>query len=463
MLVFLRSFVAAIVVTALAWIAAGPACGQDSHYWSEQYGARSMLLCGAVIGGVNDMSAVFYNPGALGYLDKPELLLSANAYQLGRIKVTDGAGQGIDLKSRDFNPIPNLVAGVFKFNFYGRNKLAYSILMRHYFNASIEAVRVGKFDLDPSLPGDEVFAGKLGNSASVREIWVGLTWARRLSKRIGFGGTTFLSIRNQTNQNEFSAQAQAQNGDVAVRRELDNYGSSVQSLLWKAGLGFDFRPLTAGITVTTPNVRLGGSGTVSVNATSVGIDRDGDGTPDDGFITDVQPNVRANYKSPLSIGVGAGWHFGGTTLHAAAEWFAAVTAYDVLEVRTLVSESTGQPVSRSYQQKLDSVVNFGLGIEHEFGKTFSGTLGFNTDRSAFSSESDVAITPYDIYHVAAGGALKLETVELTLGLRYSSGKQTVTRFFGLNPGSSSAMLESSEDLVFDFNQLTFLFGFSLNI
>jgi hypothetical protein len=32
MLVFVRSFVAVIVVTALAWIAAGPACGQDSHY-----------------------------------------------------------------------------------------------------------------------------------------------------------------------------------------------------------------------------------------------------------------------------------------------------------------------------------------------------------------------------------------------------------------------------------------------
>ncbi len=29
---------------------------QDSHHWTQQYGTRSMLLSGSIIGGVNDLS-----------------------------------------------------------------------------------------------------------------------------------------------------------------------------------------------------------------------------------------------------------------------------------------------------------------------------------------------------------------------------------------------------------------------
>ncbi len=42
---------------------------QDYHYWSEQYGAESNLMGGAVIAGVQDNSAVFYNPGAVGFIE----------------------------------------------------------------------------------------------------------------------------------------------------------------------------------------------------------------------------------------------------------------------------------------------------------------------------------------------------------------------------------------------------------
>ncbi|MEE9578502.1 MAG: hypothetical protein V3W24_02925, partial [Gemmatimonadota bacterium] len=55
--------------------ATAEAAAQDAHYWTTQYGNRSRLLAGAVIGSVDDVSSVFYNPGALALLEKPELLL----------------------------------------------------------------------------------------------------------------------------------------------------------------------------------------------------------------------------------------------------------------------------------------------------------------------------------------------------------------------------------------------------
>ena len=42
--------------------------GQDSHYWTQQYGTKSMLLSGSVIGGVEDLGAVYYNPARLSVI-----------------------------------------------------------------------------------------------------------------------------------------------------------------------------------------------------------------------------------------------------------------------------------------------------------------------------------------------------------------------------------------------------------
>ena len=58
-----------------------PARGQDSHYWSEQYGTRAALLGGPMIGSVRDLSATYYNPGATALHGDSRFLLSARAYR----------------------------------------------------------------------------------------------------------------------------------------------------------------------------------------------------------------------------------------------------------------------------------------------------------------------------------------------------------------------------------------------
>src|SRR5210317_1961792 len=64
-----------------------PALSQDHHYWTQQFGSRSALMGGAVVGGVRDTSAGFYNPGALGFVNQPSLSVSANGYQLERLSI----------------------------------------------------------------------------------------------------------------------------------------------------------------------------------------------------------------------------------------------------------------------------------------------------------------------------------------------------------------------------------------
>jgi hypothetical protein len=176
-------------VIALAAVAPSLVTAQDTHYWNGQYGPRSMLLGGAVIGSVNDMSGTYYNPGTLGYIEKPELLLSANVYQISNLTVRDGAGEGLDLEASDFNPLPNMLAGAFRKSWLGKNKLAYSLLTRYQFNAELRGGRVDRVDVLPRSPGEEDFAGGLLSALDLKELWVGLTWSRGSGETVGFGVT----------------------------------------------------------------------------------------------------------------------------------------------------------------------------------------------------------------------------------------------------------------------------------
>ena len=99
-------------VSVLFLLALAPsAAGQDSHYWTSQFGNRARLLSGAVIGGVRDLSAVYYNPGALVLKDSPDLLLSGNVFAYSRLTASDALGPGRDLLSTRFSLRPSLFAG----------------------------------------------------------------------------------------------------------------------------------------------------------------------------------------------------------------------------------------------------------------------------------------------------------------------------------------------------------------
>jgi hypothetical protein len=371
-----------------------PLSAQDTHYWNDQYGPKSMLLGGSVVGSVHDMSATYYNPGALGYVKQPELLLSANVYRASFLTVQDGAGKGFDLETTDLNPLPNLLAGAFRWKWLGDNKLAYSFLTRYRFNAELRGGRVNRQDVLAWSPGEEDFAGGLLRNKNANEVWAGLTFARAATGKIGWGITQYLSVRGLDSDAEFFAQALTDSGQMALIYEIDSYNADAWSLLWKAGLGFNFKPLTGGLTITTPNVQLAGSGNATLNSTWIGIDVDDDGMRDELFQAAIQENVTANYRSPLSIGAGIAWHADGFAIHTSAEWFDAVEAYDVLELESFTSQGTGKTVDLVIRHQAKSVVNYAAGLEIK-GDKYAGYASFNTDFSSYDPASDIALTAFD--------------------------------------------------------------------
>jgi len=436
---------------------------QDTHYWNNQYGPRAMLLSGAVIGSVSDMSGTFYNPGALGYIEKPELLLSANVYQASSLTIKDGAGEDFDLSTSDFNLLPNMFAGAFRWSWLGKNKLAYSFLTRYRFNATIKGSQTSRFDVLPEYPGEEDFAGAVSFGEDVKELWAGLTWARGVSQKVGFGITQYLSIRAQDSDAEQFAQALSDSGDIALVYDIDNYSAQVYSLLWKVGLGFDFRPLTMGVTLTTPNVQLYGSGDAVVNSTRVGLDLNEDGIPDNTFTTDIQEGVPAHYKSPLSVGAGAAFDFESTKIHASVEWFDAIDSYNVLQLESFVSQGTGQYVTRTLLHQVASVVNFAVGLEQKVGDKSTAYLSFNTDTSAYDPESDIAVTGFDIRHLAAGANFAFKDSQFMLGFSYAWGSEKIQQVIDLNPDDDEEVIDPQDEVDLVYSRFTFMLGVSVKL
>jgi hypothetical protein len=100
--------------------------GQESYYWSIQYGTRSTLLGGAVIGSASDLSATYYNPGTIALFEEAKFILSARVYQLDNYVLEDGAAEGVDLDFSTLTPSPSFLAFDFDFDFLGQDKLAFS-------------------------------------------------------------------------------------------------------------------------------------------------------------------------------------------------------------------------------------------------------------------------------------------------------------------------------------------------
>jgi hypothetical protein len=104
---------------------------QDGHYWTEPHGTKSILLSGVVIGSVDDLGTVFYNPARLAKIENPAFLLSGKLYQLDVLKIDDGAGEGLDLNQTRFGGYPNMAAGTFKLSFLKDHFFSYSFLTRN--------------------------------------------------------------------------------------------------------------------------------------------------------------------------------------------------------------------------------------------------------------------------------------------------------------------------------------------
>lgn len=436
----------------LVILASGDALAQDAHYWTYQFGTRANLLSGAVVGSVVDLGAAYYNPGALTLIEEPDVFSTQKVLELSDIRYEPELGVDIDLDDVNLDLAPGYVAGILPFSFLRNHVIAYSFFTRHLFKTRLGGADVGRLeDLVPGLSGD--YFAQVDVVRELNESWGGLSWSFPLAGKVGFGVSLFGAYRSQKGSNRSQAQVLGEPGGLGLALNENAFSYWHFRLLAKAGVTFEWLGGSVGMTVTTPGLGLFGDGRVLFNATESGAEPV--------FVADFQEGLDPDYKSPLSVAVGGAWRRRATTLHLTAEWFDGVNEYSVLDPDDFVGQTSGDTISLLLTQALDPVLNFGAGLQHDFQDTFTGYLSFRTDYSARKPEqsTDISAAAWDIYYMTVGGAFRIGTVDLTLGLTFGWGNDSVRGLGGLPPEDDPVQTPTRADLSYRSLRAIIAFAF----
>ncbi len=414
-----------VILALLLCVITPRAAAQDTHYWTYTYGTRASLLNGNVIGSVVDISATYYNPGALPLIEEIEIVLAARVLHYPNVWLRDIGGTKIDLKSSRLSPAPAIVAGMFKMNWAGDHRFGYSILTRQSARLEIAGSWVGARASIPDYPETESAAADAMISEDLSETWVGISWGYGLSANFGVGITQYAAFRYHNAALQARLQNLNDDGSLTLASSLRYYDYTNWRMLWKLGATFEYRQVSMGLTFTTPSIRFYDEGATGVNITSTGFDRDGDDADDTFMAVDYANNIESDYRMPASIGFGATYLFGRTRVHFGAEWFADVEKYTVMDAGDFPAQSGGDTLHNRVTHELEQVVNFGVGVEHSFKEAFQVYGGFATDYSARKAGTDtnLSITDWDIYGVTGGAAFTYKRFQVTFGLGYSWGSK----------------------------------------
>jgi hypothetical protein len=414
---------------------------QDDHYWAQQYGAISTLMGGAMAGGVNDNSAVYYNPGALAFISNPSLSVDANVYKMDRIRISDGAGEGINLNSAQLSVYPQIIAGMINMFKNSKFRFSYTLLTRNHGNVLMNARYTGQATpADPGNPGSQLtsFVGVFDYVNQLNEQWFGMGIGYPLSDKIGFGATFLSSYRGQTYQlTNYVQEVDYSNADHIFRTETNDEAVkySTFKLLVKIGLAYNIHPWKFGLTLTTPSVGLYGEGSVQRQNSVIAISENPADMADNFLIMDRKTDVKVHYKHPLSIAFGADYHTDKTRVAITAEYFFNIGTYSLMKPDAepfLYPPSYAD--SASIRQQIDSyldvengarpVFNIGIGFTQVLFKQFSLLMGAYTDFSSYSGKVNTknllhGFENFDLYHVSTGLSYHKQKQTITLGFSYA--------------------------------------------
>ncbi len=443
----------ALIVPVVLAAMATRATAQDAHYWTLQYGPRPSLLGGSVIGSVNDVSATYYNPGALSQAADLAFAVTANVFEVSGVGLEDGGGEGVDLGTSRSGLRPSLVAGTIKKDLFGSGVLAYSAITRARGAQDLFGyAAVSGADVPPDLQADDL-AGLVQFEGQFNEVWAGLTYSHGLGSHFGLGATWYAAFRSQRRRAETLSQAVELDGSGAVR--LDIRGGKYTSIrtLFKVGAFATGGPFTGGVTLTTPSLKISGSGQLGLNTGAFG-----DTTA---LASNVQVGLAADYKSPLSVGFGGALRFGGTRLHASAEWFEAIDPYVVMQGEDFITQEPEEVMSVDAVQALDEVLNWGVGLEHDFSPGLSAYLSYYTDNSGLTDEVEragLSAIPIDISTVTVGTAFAVSSARFTLGFGYGWGSKVDQRL-------TDVLGDEDEDFeaTFVYRSMRLIFGCEIGI
>lgn len=413
-----------------------PVHGQDSHYWTQQFGTRSALLSGAVLGGAKDNTMIYYNPGALGFLDESSISINANAYRVENIKVENALGNESDYKSAQIGAVPLLAGGMIRTG-SEKWKVGYGFIAPVDFNFKAIARVDGNYDLvdDSESVGLEETVAEAAITNRTSEFVVAIGLGHKLNENWSVGISNLFTVRSLSYQRSLSTYVFLNDSENSLigGNILQNADYFNVRYAAKLGVVYQKNSWNMGLTLTTPSLNLFGSGTVASNIAVRNLKLIDDNRIS-GVATARQSELKSKFKSPFSVALGVNHTFGRSHLGVATQYYAGIDIYGIMEP---APGSFVRPIDLAPQLQSDeflriqsgaeAVFNVAIGYEYMVSESLSILGGFRTDMSYFdeSLNNGAGIKPtisaWDIYHFTGGVTFNKNNSSLSLGLLLSSG------------------------------------------
>ena len=429
---------------------------QDRQFWDQAVGGRTALLSGIAVGGVRDYSATFYNPGALSFVSKNSMNFNLNMYGIKDFKFIDGGGPGIDSRYTRVSLYPASLAGGLPFLGDSTNRFSYMIYSTGYSYVRVSERYEGYADVIPTRPpsepgfgngfeGDEYLINQGKIDALLSEVSVGFGYSNKIANNVGIGFSLIGAYRDQTKIRYESYAAydttnqRSATSDVYI--DLDYWAVRFSG---KFGISAEWDDLKLGATITTPSFAIkkasGGTDYVNLTSNNVYVYNDtitNQSVPIDILASDRQEGLQVNYRSPFSISAGIEYKFTDETLvHIAAEWFAPLSTYVVMQPESdnfirnnpvIIRPRDSAELLRVYDT-MKSVFNAGIAVEQKLNDKFTGYVAFRTDFSNANFEDIdglfLGFTDFNIYHFTLGTSVEMDNTFIGVGFEYSHGQKS---------------------------------------
>jgi hypothetical protein len=426
---------------------------QDTHYWTYRFGTKAALMGGPAIGGLEDNSSVVYNPALLSFVKDVSVSLNANIYQLSNIKAKDGAGSGLDVSSSQFSAVPTTVSGLLPKRQTNRFTVGYAITVPTEFSFKTSARLADKKDIvaEADSKGAEEYVGQFSNNTRLSENMISLGMAYKLTDKLSVGLTHSVIYRSHTYTKTELARMILNNTAATLVSTGETQTIEYTNLRYAAKVGIAYKSgtISAGLTVSGPSVVLGGSGTIARDITAdnlqINTQLDPKKTPNYARIfvsaNDRQTALKTTYKSPLSIAGGFVYANKRTTLAIGAEWFAAISIYNIMSPQdNLFKRPTNLALDGTKFLEVNasnkSVFNWSVGYHRVVTPNLSLSTGFRTNNSFYDRTFDnrviqttrktltnnpliLDISSWNIYHFVLGGTFSQERRDISLGINVS--------------------------------------------
>lgn len=412
---------------------------QENNYWVQQVGVRASLLGGAVTAGVRDNSAIFYNPGALGYIQNSNISVVSDIYTVAWQNIENGAGEGLDIKSNRFYTTPQIVAGLVK-----HKKISfavnYAVMNRHISDVRFKVRNEIRGDIVEEIPSEEIYLGTYDYRNLIRDDWLGIGFGYLINEHLGIGLSSFFNLRSQDYFQRLENTLIGIDTLIGFESTLAKYTLTDEmtfthlGLTFIAGLNYQKDNLQIGVSITSPRMKLGLVSFADFRRNNTYISDNL--LPTAPTYSVIYDKVKTRYHTPWVLDAGFEYDFKRYSFSFRMGIHSKVNKYDM--VNSSSAKDSVYVIIGNKDVNLNNiymahtpVVNFAIGFQQQLSEKSWFLYGFRTDFnymdfSIYNSDEDFMPTKtyWNMYHINFGWGYNIGNNVLTIGFGYSFGRSS---------------------------------------